>query len=575
MIKNFQMSINKLNVLNLIKLDPDISRLVDYIAEKIRREYVNYLIKIGKDNEKNIDWWVLEFVSRNTLISKLFRDICFLIVLKKRIEEGYVYNEIIVNSLSLKKAIKKNYYKYNFKVNYKGRSAIHIYLAKINSYFKTFKQISSVFLAAWFTRKYKKIVKTDRALTLIDVFIFRNSFDEDIFLDRYYPKLLEFIDSNEKEYTYYVPTFYGIKKYKKVFTEMRKSKQNFLVKEDYLKLKDYLFALLYPLRLNKLKIKYRDFLGLDIYPLIREEMANDRVSHSSIYSLLNYCFSRRLKENGVELRVIVNWFENQIIDRGFNSGFRKYYPESKLIGYLGVPLLNNYLSLFPTEQERICEVIPKEINVIGSGYINMVKEFCPDLQVKVAPAFRYSGVWNKRNYFSDKDKCSILVALSILTDESDEIIDIVLEAACSINIKNCIFKIKPHPAYDIKNISNKWSKKLPEMFKFIDGDFNSCIEESDILISSASTACMETLAKGIPVILIGNSLGLTQISIPKSINENIWKLCYSVDDVIKAIKLYAKKDNKTLNIYEKIGREIRDNFFEPVTESGARKFLSL
>src|SRR4030043_1181096 len=425
------------NILDLTKLEQHNSKLVDNIAEKIRREYVNYLVEIGKDNEKNIDWWVLNFVSRNTLISRLFQNICFLTLLDERLKEGYTYDEIVVNSLALKKTIKKNYYKYHFKVSYKGIGTLHVYLRKINSYFKVLKQISSRLLAARLTRKYKRIVKTDRALTLLDVFIFHNSFRKGIYLDRYYPKLLEYIDSNEKEYMYYVPTFYGIKRYKEIFIEMRKSRQNFLVKEDYLKFKDYLFALLYPLRINKLKIKYRDFLGLDIYSLIREEMSNDRVSHSSIYSLLNYRFPRRLKENGIELRVIVNWFENQIIDHGFNSGFRKYYPESKLIGYLGAPLVDNYLSLFPTEQERICAVIPKEINVIGKGYINMVKEFCPDLQVKVEPAFRYSEVWNKRNYFPDKYKCSILVALPILTDESDEIIDIVLEAACSVNIKNC------------------------------------------------------------------------------------------------------------------------------------------
>jgi len=569
------MSINKLSVLNFTKLDPDNIRLVNDIAGEIRREYVNYLIKIGKDNEKNIDWWVLNFVSRNTLVSQLFRDICFLTMLKKRLKEGHVYSEIIVDSMALKKAIKKNFYKYHFKVDYKGRSVLRIYLGKFNSYFKVFKQISIRSLAAWFTRKYKRIVKIDKALTLLDVFVFQNSFNEGNFLDRYYPKLLGSIDSNEKEYTYYVPTFYGVRKYKRIFTEMRKSKQNFLVKEDYLKLKDYLFALLYPLRLNKIKIKYRDFLGLDIYPLIREEITNDRVSHSSIYSLLNYRFSKRLKENGVKLRIIINWFENQIIDHGFNSGFRKYYPESKLIGYLGTPLLYNYLSLFPTEQERICAVIPKEINVIGNGYIDMVKEFCPDLQVKVAPAFRYSEVWNKRNYSPDKYKCSILIALPILTDESDEIIDIVLEAACSVNIKSCIFKIKPHPACDIKKISNKWIKKLPEMFEFIDGDFNSCVEKSDILISSASTVCMETLVKGTPVIVIGNRLGLTQLPIPSNISEDIWKLCYSVNDVVGAIKLYSKKDSKMVNMYREIGCEIRDNFFEPVTELGVKKFLSL
>ena len=80
------MSIDNLNVLDFTKLNPNNSRLVDNTAEKIRREYVNYLIIIGKDNEKNIDWWVLNFVSRNTLISKLFRDICFLIMLKKRLK---------------------------------------------------------------------------------------------------------------------------------------------------------------------------------------------------------------------------------------------------------------------------------------------------------------------------------------------------------------------------------------------------------------------------------------------------------------------------------------------------------
>jgi len=461
------MNVNKLKVLNFIKLEPDDSRLVDNIAEEIRKEYINYLIKIGKDNEKNIDWWVLNFVSRNTLMSQLFKNICFLIMLKRRLEKGYGYNEIIVGSIALKKAIISNYPDYNFKINYKGKSFLRMCLGKINSYLKAFKQILSRLLAARFTRKYKRIIKTDRTLTLIDIFVFQNSFDEGILIDRYYPGLLKYMDSSEKEYAYYIPTFYGIRKYREAFIEMRKSKQNFLVKEDYLKLGDYLFALLYPLRLNKMKIKYKDFLGLDIYPLIREEIANDRVSHPSMYGLLNYRFPRRLKENGIKLKLIINWFENQTIDHGFNGGFRKYYPESKLIGYLGTPLLDNYLSLFPTEQEKICEIIPEEINVIGNGYVDLVKEFCPDLKVKVASAFRYSGVWKKRKYLPDKNMFTILVALSILTNESDEIMNIVLKAANSINIKNYIFKIKPHPVYDMKKLSDKWSKKLPEMFEFV------------------------------------------------------------------------------------------------------------
>jgi len=52
-------------------------------------------------------------------------------------------------------------------------------------------------------------------------------------------------------------------------------------------------------------------------------------------------------------------------------------------------------------------------------------------------------------------------------------------------------------------------------------------------------------------------------------------LCYSVDDVVNAIKLYSKKDSKTVDIHNKIGNEIRNNFFEPVSKLGIRRFLNL
>jgi hypothetical protein len=565
----------KSNILDFTKLERCDGSLVDNIAEKIRKRYVDYLIKIGRSNEKNIDWWVLEFVSRNTYMSSLFRNVCYLIMLKKRLKEGYIYDEIIVDSLPLKKVIKKNYDKYHFKVSYSGRSAIYISVRRIYSYCRVIVNYFKRWVFGWSTRIYQRKISLNENITLIDTFVLKNSFANGFYNDRYYSKLLEYVSSDEKEHIYYVPEYYGIKDYKKIFMDTRTAKQKFLLKEDYLKIKDYIFALLYSFRVRKINIKFEEFMGFNISFLIKEEILNNGFSSSSMCGLLNYKFAQRLKNSNIKIKKIINWFENQTIDHGFNSGFRWFYPEVNLIGYQGFPLENNYLSLYPTEQERICAVIPKEINVIGKAYINMAKEFCPDLQVKVAPAFRYSEVWNKRNYFPDKHKCSILVALPISIDESDEIIGTVLESAYLINIKNCIFKIKPHPTHDIKKISNKWSKKLPELFEFVDEDFNSCIEKSDILISGASAVCLETLAKGIPVIVIGNRLGITQLTIPRSISKDIWKLCYSVNDVIEAVKLYAKKDSKMVNMYKKIGREIRDNFFEPVTELGIRKFLSL
>ncbi|MDD5454088.1 MAG: hypothetical protein PHW62_01110, partial [Candidatus Ratteibacteria bacterium] len=272
------MSIDKLNVLNFTKLDPDSIRLVNNIAEKLRQDYVNYLSKIGKKYEKNIDWWVLNFVSRNTLTSPLFCNICYLMMLKEKLEEGNNYNEIVVNSLALKKVIKGYSFKYNFKVTYKGKNALLVNLERIYSYCKTIIHFFFRWISGWLTRFYQKNLILNNSLILIDIFVLKNSFNKGFYNDRYYPKLLDYVNSDDKECIYYVPTYYGIRNYKKNFRDMRMSKQKFLLKEDYLKINDYFFSLLYPFRLKNMKMEKRKFMGFDISPLIKEEISNGSVS---------------------------------------------------------------------------------------------------------------------------------------------------------------------------------------------------------------------------------------------------------------------------------------------------------
>lgn len=130
------MSANKLNVLDFTKLDPHNIKLVNNIAEELRQNYINYLSEIGKKYENNIDWWVLNFVSRNTLISPLFCNICYLMMLDKKYKEGNDYNQVIINSPALKKVIERNYSKHCLRVTYKGRNTFLIYMRRIYAYFK-------------------------------------------------------------------------------------------------------------------------------------------------------------------------------------------------------------------------------------------------------------------------------------------------------------------------------------------------------------------------------------------------------------------------------------------------------
>ena len=107
------------------------------------------------------------------------------------------------------------------------------------------------------------------------------------------------------------------------------------------------------------------------------------------------------------------------------------------------------------------------------------------------------------------------------------------------------------------------------------GDFNDCVEKSNLLISSASSACMETLAKGIPVIVVGNNSGLTHNPIPETIISDIWRLCYTPQEITDAVKFYQTRSPEKIKEHEEAGRRIRKEYFEPVTREGVREFLGL
>lgn len=566
---------NNSGILNLTELEPNDSKLIDEIAEEFRKDYVDYVIKLGRENEKNIDWWMLNFVSRNTFISNLFRNVCYLVLLNRKSNENYNFKKIIVDSPALKKVIEKYKINSDIKVIYKGKSIFYIYLKRIYSYLKMILHFFIMWELGWSTRFYQSKVFLDKEITLIDTFVLEKSFDNCSYNDHYYPGLFKYLNSNEKNHIYFVPSYYSTKNYKRLFMKIRKSEQNFLLKEDYLKIVDYLFALLFFLRVRKLKILNKDFKGFDILPLIKEEILNDCVSKSTFEGLLNFRFSKRLKDKGIKIRMIVNWFENQTIDHGFNFGFRKYYPSAHLVGYQGFQLINNYLSLYPTEQERKCNIIPHEIYVVGEGYIKLAKQFCPKLIVNVAPALRQDWIWRKREPDTYKREFTILITMSLIMKESEELLRVVKEALKVLENYNYSVLVKLHPTYDIKSFISKWRKLLPENFNFTEKDFSLCIEKSDLLISCTSCTCFEALAIGKPVIVYANNFGLTQLYIPPDIKQDIWKLCYDEKEVTEAIKFYINIDYNTSNRLKKIGYGIRKKYFEKVNGKNVRKFLSL
>ena len=549
-------------------------KLWNQIACEKSKPFTDIIESISRQHAKNIDWWVSSPASRNTFVSPLFHYCCCIALLQDLIQKNEPVSEIIVDSRVFNKII-EDYLagqRINITVTFSRLSAkqrLKELVRPIYTIFSLPLRHLILFFAAKLTRSLRRPLPSE-PLTLIDTFVMQGYIEK----DRYYPGMLNALSEKEKQGIWFVPHLYGFRprQYLSVVRRLRRAERNFVLKEDFLKFKDYLFALGHVFRIRALKIGPCLFEEVDISSIVSEELTSFRNVGSSYVPLLNYRFAKRLKEASVKLRLVIDWFENQNIDRGWNAGFRRFFPDVETIGYQGFIVSAHYLCMYPTETEKDNRVIPHKVAVIGKGLVQSARRFCSDLDVCVAPAFRFQYVWRKRKYSPATNEYTILVALPMVISEAICILKLLAPATNEM-ADNARFWVKPHPTASQSRIQGAFGAGWPKRFEFVNGDFNDCVEKSNLLISFASSTCMETLAKGIPVIIIGNSYGLTHNPILKTITEDIWRLCYTHEEIVDAIQFYQNRSSEKIKKHEEAGRRIREEYFEPVTEEGVRRFL--
>lgn len=559
--------------MRLDKLNITQTKLLNEISYEVRKIFDDFITQISLPHNGNLDWLVSTPASRDLYLSSLFRNLCDLYLIKRLLGRGENYDIIIVDNFAFKAALddflKQNDYK--IKVSYKTG-----FLKSVLIVIKRFVSLFIHSLVRFFViGKRSGQFKPAGAVTLLDCFVLKSSIKKNRYLDRYYPGLFEFIGKDERQDFCYLPEYaLGIRDSIGVFKKIRNLNDNFLVKDDFLKLRDYLYALFYlfrALRIKTVKSLVDDF---NIQPLVKYELYFKSVNSSSYSALLNHCFVKRLRERNIKVKKLINWNENQVIDKGLISGFHEFYPEVKILGYRGYTISDQYIHVFPTKFEKSNRVIPDTIAVIGKALIEPLKEFCSDLKIVSAPAFRFSHLWEERKFEPDPEYFTVLVALPLSLEGSSHILNLVSGVLNRLDEKTT-FLVKSHPVNTQQTIQKLLGKSWPWRFQFVSGDFYSAVECSNLVISKNSCVCVETIAKGIPVIVIAPESDFLKNPIPAGIDEKIWKIVYTENELLEAIDYFRikSKDQNTSNIYRLIGEEIREKYFEPVTEESSRQFL--
>lgn len=560
------------------KLSPKMAIVFNQISEESRLPFTQFIEQCSEPYKEKLDWWVASPASRNVLASPLFHYYCSFQLVRRLIEHENLPTEITVDSKAFGQILKKFCLKTGNSVeiwlNRSWTSRIRACLFPfLPCLFSAFHYFYAKFCAWKSANCQKDLGKSPHAL--IDTFVFPGFIEK----DRTYTGLWESLPAHEQEKVYFVPNLYGFPRRELLptYQKLRKSPKRFLLKEDFLTMSDYFYALTHSFRIFGWKFPTAAFEEVNVSQLIREELWSGVGYNSAVLGLLNYRFSERLKKNRFKINIIINRFENQVIDKGWNAGFKQFFPEVKRIGYQGFIMSEQYLCMYPTRFEHECGVLPSTVAVIGKGHELSRKEFYSDLKTIVAPALRFHGVWKERKYWPSQQYFTGLIALPIVVEDSCMILKLLEQSLTFLSEKNKPVRlwVKIHPTVTVEKIKKNYNAPWPECFEFIDGDFNDCVEQADLFFGNLSSTCLETLAKGIPVVIVGNSQGLTHNPVPRSIENKIWRLADSPESLAAAFEFYQEQLSAGKENFKRIGNQIREDYFEPSSVNRIRRFLQL
>ena len=540
-------------------------------------EFNSFIGKMSENLSHNIDWCVEIPFSRNTHHSHLFYRFCCLHLVNELIQSGTSIEKVIVDSSALFRAINEIKKKEDLNFEIEGPNGelpnLHYYLWKsLKPFLGAWKRKRSQFRAAKKT-KHLSINPPKRGLTLIDQFVLPGYITK----ERYYNGLWNKLSSEHKKKTYFVPTLVMMKEedFEAAYCKLRTCERNFLIKEDYLTFYDLLFSLLHFFRVWFIKLPTQEVLGVDFSPLIREELLSRSGLYNILEGILNYCFSKRLNDQSFDVSLVINWWEGQPLDKGWNLGFHTFFPDTRIKGYLGYAPRTMELQLWPSESEVKYGVAPGTISTIGEKFSDEMASTKSPFQTETAPAFRFGHLWeNGIAHERDPGSFKILMALSILLDESVNILEQVIDSDL-VETSGYKLIIKPHPTMNLDTLKNRLSEKWSSKFQEGKGPTPDCIRTSDLLITGMSSIGLEAVVMGVPAIIVETLSGLAYEPIPKSVPKDLWRRCRSPEEILDAINHFKNRNPEEVRTHKKLSEKIKKDYFEPVTKEGVYRFLEL
>ena len=507
---------------------------------------------------------LLNVTCRNPYTSSLLICIFRLELLKHRLSEYIMYDDILVDCCEMKILVKELLIKNKAATEGIKVSSGHSTIFKV-VIINIFKSLYGFLSDFFWSRVYRvKQVPPDNIIFIDNFITPQTTLSDGKFVDRYYSGFESYLGDDDRELIWFSPTLSNVrtqKEYKQIFSKIKASKNNLLIQESWLTVIDYFFALRKSLEIPRKVRKVSRVLGHDFTGLITREAREQLGSFSLVKTINKYRFIRRLSLADIKISGAVDWNENQVIDRALNLGLRAFYPTVHVRGYQCFMVPDYYACLEPMEFEKTLGTLPHSYHVFGPAAPAArirVREF---MEVRLAPAFRFSYLYDIQR--KRADPAVILFAMSIFLDESQRLMDMCASLLAESDETYEII-VKIHPTVSLDEFKKIIPATNTPSIKFTDLGFAELLPAISVLISASSSVCSEAALIGIPVAILGSPSGPTMNPIPAGISEESSAICYSLRDLQAFLGRIESIDNREIALSEII---------QPVSADGTKQLF--
>ena len=510
---------------------PKIKNLYTNIYIKYVYKYNIWINQASKKNIKNLYWWFSTPASRDESQSNIYKFLCIYKVLN---HQNSLINCVILDSQAQRKILEKKFPKIKFIIK-KNFFFKQIFFIKTILFFLI--QFAFVKLVFFFKKK-----KYSYVVTLFDTFVLngKNNYN-------FYPgfkKKINYINLK------IVPTFTNLSLIHFFLYVIKSFKNNNIIfKENFLSFRDLINYLFF--KFTDTKTIFNKFDEIDLTTVVHEELSENKYFRSVVQSYLNFFFFKRLRYKNVKVVKVINSFENQIVDKGWNLGVNTYYPDIDNIGYNISSYHPQFHYIYPTTNEHQAKVLPKKIYVTGRRFVQDRKKFCKDLDISLVKNFRFL---NSSKFISSKENkdIEVLILLSGVKIHDDYLINLIKDHYNFFLDNKIIVAFKFHP---ILNCSYLF-KEINDYKRFyeIKGNGSKIISRSKIVITTSFTA-------GLYESLIKRCFTLLFIVHPNDYNlykslSLFKKSFFYFENIHQLIGIITKLINKEINLDRNIKKRI-------------------